>query len=128
VDPDLLALRVGVVAAAENWCADYTTATFRAWFLERAASGLTENVADVLAGLGKSTSEILARAAMPEVADRLRSETDVARRLGIFGSPTFVAGTEIFWGDDRLEDAIAHASSGYAGFLAGHSYTKTSRA
>src|SRR5271169_3390519 len=34
VDPQLLALRVGVLAAAENWCAAYTQATFRAWFLE----------------------------------------------------------------------------------------------
>jgi 2-hydroxychromene-2-carboxylate isomerase len=33
-------------------------------------------------------------------------ETDVARALGIFGSPTFVCGTELFWGDDRLEEAI----------------------
>jgi len=40
VDPGLLALRVGVVAAEEGWCADYTKATFRAWFLENKASGL----------------------------------------------------------------------------------------
>jgi 2-hydroxychromene-2-carboxylate isomerase len=33
--------------------------------------------------------------------------TDRARELGIFGSPTFVVGQELFWGDDRLEDAIA---------------------
>jgi 2-hydroxychromene-2-carboxylate isomerase len=30
-------------------------------------------------------------------------------RLGIFGSPTFAAGQEIFWGDDRLEEAIDYA-------------------
>ena len=29
-----------------------------------------------------------------------------ARELGIFGSPTFAHGTESFWGDDRLEDAL----------------------
>jgi 2-hydroxychromene-2-carboxylate isomerase len=34
------------------------------------------------------------------------AETDVARALGIFGSPTFTVGDELFWGDDRLEDAI----------------------
>jgi 2-hydroxychromene-2-carboxylate isomerase len=28
------------------------------------------------------------------------------RDLGIFGSPTFAVGHEIFWGDDRLDDAI----------------------
>ena len=34
-------------------------------------------------------------------------ETDLARDLGIFGSPTFVVGRELFWGNDRLEDAIS---------------------
>jgi 2-hydroxychromene-2-carboxylate isomerase len=33
-------------------------------------------------------------------------ETDAARRLGIFGSPSFVAEGEVFWGDDRLEEAL----------------------
>ena len=37
--------------------------------------------------------------------------TNRARQLGAFGSPTFVVGDEIFWGDDRLEDAIAWCTS-----------------
>lgn len=110
VDPDLLALRVGIIAAGENWCSDYSKATFQSWFLEHKAAGLERNVADVLTGLGKPSSKILNRATAPEIAERLRGETDAARGLGIFGSPTFVAGTEIFWGDDRLDEAIAHAS------------------
>jgi 2-hydroxychromene-2-carboxylate isomerase len=36
----------------------------------------------------------------------LTAETDAARELGIFGSPTFIVGRELFWGDDRLADAI----------------------
>ena len=40
----------------------------------------------------------------------LLAETDVARKLAIFGSPTFVVGDEIFWGDDRLEDAVSWAN------------------
>lgn len=111
VDPQLLALRVGIVAAAEDWCADYTKATFRTWFLESKASGLPENVENVLRSLGRPTGDILARAAAPETDTRLKQETDAARQLGIFGAPTFVAGREIFWGDDRLEDAVAFASS-----------------
>jgi 2-hydroxychromene-2-carboxylate isomerase len=111
VDPQLLALRVGVLAAAENWCAAYTRATFRAWFLEHKASGLPENVESVLAGLGKPATEIVARAAKPEIEGRLHQETEAARQLGIFGAPTFACGQEIFWGDDRLEDAVAFASS-----------------
>jgi 2-hydroxychromene-2-carboxylate isomerase len=110
-DPDLLALRVGTVAAAEGWCAAYTKATFAAWFLDKRVAGLSENVAHVLAGLGRPSADVLARAAAPGIADRLAAETEAARRLGIFGSPTFAAGGEIFWGDDRLEDAVAFGSS-----------------
>jgi 2-hydroxychromene-2-carboxylate isomerase len=41
----------------------------------------------------------------------MQEATDTARRRGIFGAPTFAAGTEIFWGDDRLEEALAFATS-----------------
>ena len=108
-DPELLALKVGIVATAEGWCREYTRATFHAWFLDKQASGLPEHVAAVLSTLGKPAAEIIARARGPETAERLKAATDAARRLGIFGSPTFAVGSEIFWGDDRLEDAIAHA-------------------
>jgi 2-hydroxychromene-2-carboxylate isomerase len=40
----------------------------------------------------------------------MRESTDEARRLGIFGAPTFAIGPEIFWGDDRLADALSFAS------------------
>lgn len=111
VDPELLALRVGIVSAAERWCPEYAKATFRSWFLDGKASGVRANVEEVLSGLGKPAPEILARAATRDVDQRLKSETEAARRLGIFGSPTFVSGTEVFWGDDRLEDAMAHGSA-----------------
>jgi len=44
-----------------------------------------------------------------------QSATDEARRLGIFGSPTFSVDGELFWGDDRLEDAITWRRSGRLG-------------
>jgi len=46
------------------------------------------------------------------------AETGIARELGIFGSPTFVVGRELFWGDDRLEDAISWYRHGRVQFLA----------
>ncbi|MBZ0261544.1 MAG: DsbA family protein, partial [Hyphomicrobiales bacterium] len=51
--------------------------------------------------------ETLNRADSAEGAEGLLAATDEARSLGIFGSPTFVVGKELFWGDDRLEDALA---------------------
>ena len=85
--------------------------TFKAWFLERKTSGLPDNVEAVLEGLGRPSREIIERAATPEIDAWLEGETDAARQLGIFGSPTFAVGAELFWGDDRLEDAIAYARS-----------------
>jgi hypothetical protein len=45
-------------------------------------------------------------AAAPETKERLRGQTEEAERRGIFGAPTFAVGDELFWGNDRLEDAL----------------------
>ena len=50
---------------------------------------------------------MLASANAADTKNVLMAETDVARELRIFGSPTFAIGQELFWGDDRLEDAIS---------------------
>jgi len=110
-DPDLPALRVGTVAAHEGWCAACTRATFAAWFIDKRTAGAAETVAHVLSEFGQPADAVMARAATDETSERLAAATDAARALGIFGSPTFAAGSEIFWGDDRLEDAMAFASA-----------------
>ena len=46
------------------------------------------------------------------------AETQTAKQLGIFGSPTFAVGRELFWGDDRLEDAIGWCRHGQVRHLA----------
>jgi 2-hydroxychromene-2-carboxylate isomerase len=43
----------------------------------------------------------------PDIKDALRSSTDEALALGVFGVPTIVVGEELYWGDDRLEQAAA---------------------
>ena len=65
----------------------------------------------VLSQLGKDPDSILAKADSREIRDRYAAETGAARALGIFGSPTFACGNEIFWGDDRLEDALDWAKA-----------------
>jgi hypothetical protein len=37
-----------------------------------------------------------------------------AKSLGIFGSPAFVVDGEVFWGDDRVDDAIRWSNAGRA--------------
>lgn len=110
VDPELLALRVGLIAAQDGWCPEYSRATFRDWFINGYAPGVADHVERVLASLDKPTTPIIDRAKSSEGDSLLKKATDEARGLGIFGAPTFAIGREIFWGDDRLEDALRFAS------------------
>ena len=111
VDPDGLANRIATIAAEEGWCPAYVKATYDAWFLENKAPGDEAHARSVLTQLGKEADAVLQRADSQAVRAALDAETDEARRLGIFGSPTFACGHEIFWGDDRFEDAIDWAKS-----------------
>jgi 2-hydroxychromene-2-carboxylate isomerase len=105
-DADELADRVATVAALEGWCPSFAKAAYRSWFMENRDPGKLEHLSGILQRLDKDPSDVVARANSQEMRDRYAQETETARALGIFGSPTFVYGSELFWGDDRLEDAI----------------------
>jgi 2-hydroxychromene-2-carboxylate isomerase len=105
-DADELAGRVATVAALEGWCPAFARASYAAWFLENKDPGKPETLVPILERLGKPAADVIAHANGDDVRGRYAAETEAARGLGIFGSPTFVCGTEIFWGDDRLEDAL----------------------
>ena len=106
VDPEELANRVAFVSSLEGWCAEYVKATYRAWFLENKPPGDTGELRRLLAELGKDPDKTITRAQSREIREMYASETDLAKGMGIFGAPSFVCGTEIFWGDDRFEDAV----------------------
>lgn len=109
-EPDLLACRVAMVAAEEGWVAPYSVESFRAWYLEGLPMGSTESLQAILPRVGQDPGRVLALADRPEATARLEAETEAARKLGAFGSPTFAVGEELFWGDDRLEEAVAWAA------------------
>ena len=50
--------------------------------------------------------DIIARSQSQEIDELYKKQTSAAAKKGIFGSPSFIVGSEVFWGDDRLEDAI----------------------
>lgn len=106
VDPEMLANRIAVVAALEGWCPQYAKETYRDWFLEDRIPGDVPNTRAILSRLGKDPDGVIARAESAEIKEYLEAETAYVKELGVFGSPTFACGNEIFWGDDRLEDAI----------------------
>ena len=68
-----------------------------------------------LAAIGQDAESVMAHADSEEIKLAMNAQTQEAKSLGIFGSPTFVVGKEIFWGDDRLEDAIQWAMEGRIG-------------
>jgi 2-hydroxychromene-2-carboxylate isomerase len=58
----------------------------------------------ILTELGLSAADILAQAQAEPTKALLRTQTEQARARGIFGAPTFFVGTEMFRGNDRLDD------------------------
>ncbi|MGH8012755.1 MAG: 2-hydroxychromene-2-carboxylate isomerase [Candidatus Binataceae bacterium] len=103
----LLAARIACLEADQRWCAEFVRAVFRANFAEDRDIAETEVVGEILGLLGVEASALIARANSPENKERLRGQTERASRLGIFGAPMFRVGEEMFWGNDRLEDAFA---------------------
>ncbi|HKW55067.1 MAG TPA: 2-hydroxychromene-2-carboxylate isomerase [Stellaceae bacterium] len=103
----LLAARVALIAADQGWCGEFTRAVYRANFAEDREIAAPEVIRDILAALRRPAAEILARAASPEVKQRLKTQNERAVALGIFGAPSFIAAGELFWGNDRLDEAVA---------------------
>jgi 2-hydroxychromene-2-carboxylate isomerase len=110
-----LANRVAVVGAREGWCADYVRATYRRWFVEKQECGMEPNLTDSLREIGEDASRVIALAKSEEIGRAYDASTEAARRLGIFGAPSFAARGEVFWGDDRLEDAVTWHQRGTLG-------------
>jgi 2-hydroxychromene-2-carboxylate isomerase len=107
-----LANRIAVVGAAEGWCADYVRATYSRWFGLGEEAGSEPNVSESLREIGQDPARVIALAQSEETGRAYEAATDEARKLGIFGVPTFVTRGEIFWGDDRLEDALRWHANG----------------
>jgi 2-hydroxychromene-2-carboxylate isomerase len=103
----VLATRVALIAADDGFIEPFARAVFEAHFVR------DEDIADpavidaVLAD--RDGPSIRERALAAANKDRLRANVDRARELGIFGAPMFHVDDELFWGNDRLERALAYA-------------------
>jgi 2-hydroxychromene-2-carboxylate isomerase len=103
----MLANLVATVGMGEGWCPDFVRAAYRRWFQLGQETGSEPNLSGSLRDIGQDPARVLALANSEDANVRLTGETNEARTLGIFGSPTFAVGRELFWGDDRLNDAIS---------------------
>ena len=105
----LIAARIALVGMEEGWGEAFTRAVYSAEF----ADG--HDIADTallqrLAAEAGATDDVLARAQAQGNKDRLKANVDESFRLGIFGAPSFIVDGELYWGDDRLEDALDAAA------------------
>ena len=95
---------VGIVMNDKGLYLDYFKYTYEEWFLNGNEAGSKQNLEATLKKFGLNVKETIALADTME--ERYKENTMQALDFGVFGVPSFSFTNEIFWGDDRLEDAI----------------------
>lgn len=105
----VLAARVALVAIEDGWGPAFVRAVYHANFAEDRDIADAEVIADLVVGLGHDAESVLAIAESDGNRAKLRANTEEAGARGIFGAPSFTVGQELFWGQDRLADAVAWA-------------------
>lgn len=106
----LLAARVALVGLGEGWGEDFVEAVYRAEFADGRLINDPAVIQGILRSLQRDPKEAFDAAQHEEIKLRLRAQTEQAQKLGIFGAPSFTTEDgELFWGNDRLEAALAWA-------------------
>ncbi|MBZ0140879.1 MAG: 2-hydroxychromene-2-carboxylate isomerase [Pseudorhodoplanes sp.] len=109
----LLAARVALVGLDEGWGADFIRAVYRAQFVESRIISDPAVLQAILVSLRRDARTVFDRAQSAAIKTRLRENTEEAQQIGIFGAPsTVTTDGELFWGNDRLEAALAWAKAG----------------
>jgi 2-hydroxychromene-2-carboxylate isomerase len=105
----LLAARVATALPADAR-APFSRAVYRMQFTKGRPIADRDVLAAVLADIDVAP-DALAAADAARTKDALREATGQAEALGIYGAPSFTCRSgELFWGNDRLEEAIAWAA------------------
>ncbi len=104
--------QVALLGMEEGRGIAFARAACRSWFEEGRMPDGGKGLEKSLRAAGQAPEAAIARARSPAIAARLAEETETARKADIFGSPGFMVGDELFWGDDRMEDAFAWARHG----------------
>jgi 2-hydroxychromene-2-carboxylate isomerase len=105
----LLPMRVALLGEDQPWMGAYCRSIMLMNFAEDRDIDNAGAVGEALAGLGLPVEQLLQEAQSDSIKQRLRERTEQARARGIFGAPTFFVGDAMYWGNDRMEDALADA-------------------
>jgi len=106
VRQSVVANRVALVGMREGWGVGFVREAYRRWFQLGQETGSEPNVSESLMQIGQDPRRVIELSSSQHYVDLLAFETHTAEQLGIFGSPTFNVDDDLFWGDDRLDDAI----------------------
>ena len=101
-----LANQIAILGLKMGWGVDYVRLTYKKWFQEGKEPAVEPSISEICKELGLNKDEIIIESKTKEIKDEYFSNTDAARENKIFGSPSFMVDSELFWGDDRMEDAI----------------------
>ena len=101
-----LANQIAILGLDKGWGIDYVRLTYKKWFQDGKEPATDPSISEVCNELNLNKDEIIKSAKDQEIEKKYLSNTDAARNNKIFGSPSFVSKNEVFWGDDRMEDAI----------------------
>ncbi|MBS0471136.1 MAG: 2-hydroxychromene-2-carboxylate isomerase [Proteobacteria bacterium] len=105
----LKAARLALAGEKDDWAPDFVRAVYSANFAEQKDISDDATLAAILGTLGRDPETAFAAANTTENKAALKTQTEEAIARGIFGAPSFTVGNELFWGNDRLEEAIAWA-------------------
>ncbi len=105
----LKAARIALASETGGWTPQFTRAVYTANFAHQKDISDDTVLAEILTGLGQSPVDVVAAANSVENKDRLKKQTEEAIARGLYGAPSFTVGDELFWGNDRLDQAIAWA-------------------
>ena len=101
-----LANQIAILGLEKDWGVEYIRLTYKKWFQEGKEPAIEPSISEVCNELKLNKDEITSEALKKEIQDKYEANTNSARENKIFGSPSFVVKNEVFWGDDRIEDAI----------------------
>ncbi|MNN36736.1 2-hydroxychromene-2-carboxylate isomerase [compost metagenome] len=104
-------MRVALIGADQGWIAPFARRMMTMNFAADRDIDNIEAVSAVLEELGLDARAVLALALTQDNKLRLRRQTEQAQALNLFGAPSFISNGELFWGNDRLEDALLHAAA-----------------
>jgi 2-hydroxychromene-2-carboxylate isomerase len=107
----LLPARVALLGADKPWMGEYCRRVMQLNFAADQDIDSEAALSEVLASLALPAQDIVAEAQDAANKLRLRNQTELARTKGVFGAPTFFVGEEMFWGNDRLDDALECAGA-----------------